>query len=364
MSSFLDERLTIVLTIKGRDKFTKRWLAYMNEVRCPYKILIADGGGSQELRGHLRQKDNYPNLFYEYYEYPFDLSFENFYRKLENIYREVSSKYIIQADNDDFFVLSEFSTMLDFLDSNAEFVAVRGQLIDLEVYSPAGDSRAVCTGVAYDATTRPAPSIDSDCESIRVRCLCEGFSKWDYYANWYAITRTETFKKITYPLWAVNFKEIIFLEVIYHVLLVNFGKVKIFPGRFYIRQRNTSQLGDALVMENEFLERCVSFNSMLELHTFLGSCEYFEDKEYLSSVSKSIAIWFETFVYNIRRQRESRTTLKYRIYRAMTRFYVLRKLTRMIRFNFMIHTLKFSKESHQYMRRSVSLPEVKNFVVK
>jgi hypothetical protein len=38
------DKVTIILTLKGRKNFTIRYLTYLNEINCPYKILLADGG--------------------------------------------------------------------------------------------------------------------------------------------------------------------------------------------------------------------------------------------------------------------------------------------------------------------------------
>ena len=59
--------LTIVLTLKNRSDFTFRWMSYMNQICCPYKILIADGGDDLEVENILKVNSNYPNIIYEYY---------------------------------------------------------------------------------------------------------------------------------------------------------------------------------------------------------------------------------------------------------------------------------------------------------
>ena len=64
--------LTIVLTLKDRTPFTYRWMQYMNDMKCPYKILIADGGKDKSIEEHLLDPSNYPELIYEYIRYPYD----------------------------------------------------------------------------------------------------------------------------------------------------------------------------------------------------------------------------------------------------------------------------------------------------
>jgi len=39
----MDERLTIILALKGRHNFTDRWLSYANINLSKFRILVADG---------------------------------------------------------------------------------------------------------------------------------------------------------------------------------------------------------------------------------------------------------------------------------------------------------------------------------
>ena len=56
------DKLTIILTLKDRSDFTLRWMKYMSDQRCPYKILIADGGADKLIEKKLNNSKNYPHL--------------------------------------------------------------------------------------------------------------------------------------------------------------------------------------------------------------------------------------------------------------------------------------------------------------
>src|SRR5688572_707400 len=108
------DQLTIVLTLKDRSAFTYRWMRHMNDIKCPYPILIADGGADELIESHLRQHHNYPDLHYTYIRYPFDRDYDAYYQKFADVVARVSTPYILLADNDDFYLLDAIPTFIRF----------------------------------------------------------------------------------------------------------------------------------------------------------------------------------------------------------------------------------------------------------
>ena len=51
---------TLLLLIKGRHEFTKRWLLYMRKIKFPFKIVIADGE-NDDYTENLLKKFNQDN---------------------------------------------------------------------------------------------------------------------------------------------------------------------------------------------------------------------------------------------------------------------------------------------------------------
>lgn len=304
--------LTITLTLKGRDDFTYRWMDYMNEMCCPCKILIADGGASPELEEHLRNSNNYKNINYDYIRFPFDANTNMFYLKLENVISRVNTDYILQADNDDFYLLHRIPELIEFLDTNPDYVAARGQLVNFEVYGTNGNTRMQVRGCRYSATAVYAPSVDSDLPLSRIDKVCQGMADFDYYSNWYSITRTKTLQKIWRDLITLPIKEVIVLEILSHVMLMNAGKLKVMYEPFYLRQSNTSVFGDTLVLNNDFLERCISNNAFSEFPTAIEKFMGFNTIEERKEVLKSIAGWLNVFVFNIRSGHLLRAGRRYR----------------------------------------------------
>jgi glycosyltransferase domain-containing protein len=106
----------------------------MNEMRCPYKILIADGGADHSIRAQLVDNTNYPYLTYEYISYPFDSTLKRYLKKLNDISSRVMTDYVLFADNDDFFLLDRIPEYISFLENNEQFVACGGSSCSLYLY--------------------------------------------------------------------------------------------------------------------------------------------------------------------------------------------------------------------------------------
>jgi glycosyltransferase domain-containing protein len=298
MSNYI-KKLTIILTLKGRDEFTYRWMGYMNANKCPFKIIIADGGDGMQIEAHLRNVNNFPNLDYDYIRYPFDVNVDSFYKKLENVISIVKTDYILQADNDDFFLLDRIPRLIEFLDQNPDYVAARGHLVNFEVYNEKGISKAQVRGCCYNAYEKNAPSITDDCPLIRIEKLCHGMADYDYYSNWYSVIRTSPLQKIWSDLITIPIKEVIVLEILTHVFLMHAGKLKVISSPFYLRQSNTSVFGDTLVLENQFLERCIYNNAFSEFPYAVKSFMGLDDEGASKDVLKSIAWWLNIFIFNI-----------------------------------------------------------------
>ena len=128
----MDKRLTIILALKGRHKFTERWLNFANKHLRVFKILIADGSEKNDYYHFDKTKFN---LNVEYRTFPTDKDISYFVKKLQNCSQEVNSKYILYANNDDLLFENEIINILDFLDNNNSHVAARGEIYDFSLSS-------------------------------------------------------------------------------------------------------------------------------------------------------------------------------------------------------------------------------------
>jgi len=316
-------KLTIVLTLKGREEFSYRWMEYMNEKKCPYEIVIADGGSDSNLELRLRNTSSYPNIRYKYIRYPYDENFDIFIKKLENVISLIDTTYILLADNDDFYILEKIPELIEFLELNSDYVGARGKLVDFEVFDKCGDSKAKVRGNKYKAYSIDSPSIEDECSLNRISKVCQGMDKYNYYMNWYSILRTKTLQEIWKNLLSLPAKEVIVLEILVHVLLMNSGKLKIMPIPFYLRQANTSEFGGTLVLGNKFLEDCIIKNSFSDFPLAINSFMNLENIFDRNRVLKCIAGWLNQFIYNINRDNQIRISKLYDLNNLIKKFLII-----------------------------------------
>ena len=142
----MDKNLTILLTLKDRCAYTRAFMSYANQICCPFKILIADGGASKEIEEVLQDKTNYPNLRYEYIRYPYDETVEHFHFKLCDVVKRVKTPLVVIIDNDDYFLLSALYKNIEFLRENPDFTSSRGGLWNLNL----GSTECSINGNMYD----------------------------------------------------------------------------------------------------------------------------------------------------------------------------------------------------------------------
>jgi glycosyltransferase domain-containing protein len=357
----MNSRLTIILTLKDRPLFTKRWMSYMNDMRCPYKILIADGGKDQSIEENLRDHRNYPYLNYEYVRYPYDSSREVFYQKRDDIISQVETPYVLIADNDDFYLLDRVPEILDTLDNDKDIVGARGRHVNFTVYDVNQQkNNNNVNGTHYLAITNEIPSIDANTSVERIEELCGNMSRYDYYMNWYCVFRAEAVKTAWKNILDIKVKEAVFVEIFLGIFLVERGKIVVLPFDFYLRQSGTSDAGDKLVKGNDFLERCISVDGFSDFKTLVEKFLVSLNENQKDRLFKAIAGWLQVFIVNV--------------YIGNVRIYRLKRFNAFLRyvkrlpyigyFATVMYWYSFNVFSRFRKRRVIKIKKIENYILK
>lgn len=114
-----NNQLTILLTLKDRAAYTKRWLAYADKFHCPFPILIADGSKSTENADIV--KNYLSKLDIQCYRYPFDENLEVYYHKVADAVSKIKTPFLVKVNNDDFHDFSILSQGIGLLEKNNSY---------------------------------------------------------------------------------------------------------------------------------------------------------------------------------------------------------------------------------------------------
>lgn len=243
--------LTILLFLKDREAFTYRWLQWMNENRCPYPIFIADGSQNNNIELHLQNSKNYPMLQYKYLYYGEDSSYEKFYQKAQNALSRIETKYVVMADNDDFFCIDTFREHLDFLENNHDYVGSYGKVDMLFLYNKKSHVHSVINKRANSLAYK------QDTEYDRLIYQMKNYRAQNYYA----IYTKEHLLTLHQFILEKKFQNIEIHEYTINFGMTLFGKINYLDKAYLFRQLNTSS--NTQLYKNTLLHK-ICFNRFKE----------------------------------------------------------------------------------------------------
>lgn len=216
--------LTILLTLKGRELFTLRWMWHANRTHMPFHIIIADGEVTPTLTRVLKDKSLFPNLSYEYYEYN-DSSLLEFYKKCADAAAKVKTPFVRMADNDDFIFVSGVEKDVEFLKTNPDYVCAQGGVAGFGVKPKCGHS-SLAVGCISKISTRynknyVSRSYFSDSAEERVLQMAE-VAHPIYYCVYRKAVAVNIFSEIV----NYNFRDLQVYELFWSWRALTLGKVK------------------------------------------------------------------------------------------------------------------------------------------
>ncbi len=223
--------LSIILILYDRGGFyhyPKRWMNYASKYLSNYKILIADGSGNSEIKNMFKDKSNFKNLDYNYYEYKKDQSYGDYFAKLANILTKVDTEFSMLTDDDDFLSNDSINHSINFLKKNINYSTSGGIIgsfhlierdkLDVNKYTLPKFSNSIINETAYDRIMKPYI--------------------FHYPHTFYDVHRSGFQKKNFKILDENNFKEITMVEMLTEALDVIDGKIHRHNQLFGMRQLN------------------------------------------------------------------------------------------------------------------------------
>jgi glycosyltransferase domain-containing protein len=120
--------LTLILLIKDRPDFLKRWVDYavINKLNCP--ILISDGGKKKANKKTLSRLSN-NGVEFKYLKFSYDKDYLQFCKKIFNSLKICKSEYVSLCADDDFYINESLNRGINFLKKNKNYVSYGASII-------------------------------------------------------------------------------------------------------------------------------------------------------------------------------------------------------------------------------------------
>lgn len=229
------EHLTILLPLRDRVPFTRRWLAYAAGALQQFRILVADGGSGNTVEAVVEEAKS-QGLDVEYVRYPYDSSYADFYAKLADALGRVTTPFVVMADDDDLFLPEGLSRAVEFLLANPDHVACGGQCA---VFWIAGSNVSGPQDTTYGAAVEWKVSSQfssdvADTAERRLRERCLGAN--DVF---YAVHRTELLRSHFEKLRDCNPRDLFLMEQLVMFLTAIAGKTRQLDMLYIARQQDS-----------------------------------------------------------------------------------------------------------------------------
>ena len=228
-------QLTILLPLKDRVPFTRRWLAYAASAGLPFRILIADGGSDDTVAQTVAEQKAH-GLDLEYIRYPFDRGYAEYYAKLADALSRVTTPFVVMADNDDLFIPQGLTRAVEFLLTHDDHVACGGQCAVFWV-SGAASSTPVDTTYGDAVGWKCSGQFSSDVATTaaaRLRERCRGAN--DVF---YAVHRTALLRGHFEAVRDCNPRDLFLMEQLVMFLTAIAGKTRQLDTLYIARQQDS-----------------------------------------------------------------------------------------------------------------------------
>ena len=183
-SRFHEKDITLLLILKERQDFTKRWLEYFQYSKCTSPIFIADGSAkplSSELLDSLHGS-------FEYFYSGEDISIRRYLEKMVLALNRINTKYVMLAANDDFIIFNSLQPLHQKLEHSPDLASAMGLVLDLGLETT---NKEKVNKISYIHAHQMQVSLLEDEISQRLLQQIRYPS-----AGWHALVRTDILVKV------------------------------------------------------------------------------------------------------------------------------------------------------------------------
>jgi glycosyltransferase domain-containing protein len=220
----MESMYTLLLTLRDRTQYTKSFFDHLNQINFPEKIFVADG--SSDAGRVLVQKiiKNYPNLNIEYYDFGFDSTYEQYYKKLKTSVSLIKSPYLLFIDNDDYVDVEGCIEACGIMRNDPSIVAC-GRVADLYLFP-----------TIQSCKFRRSVSIIQNTPKERLACFA---ARPD--AIWGLMLQVEGLAEVFDVVSDANFEQLHLMELLFNLNVIRRGKIARIGSRPILYRRAFSE---------------------------------------------------------------------------------------------------------------------------
>jgi len=237
-------KLTIVLLIKGRENFTKRWLNYMSKINYQDNILIGDGDPKTKIKKLIKNK-RYSKLKIKYLNYNNKDYKDYYFMMYDLVSRHVKTEYVRFCDNDDFILQNQQKNLITYFDKNNNLASVGDFQIRFEILNN--------NKLYGDKLYFFFEGIHRFNERFSEKTIKEMFK--NYQELFYNIFKKNHMKKLLYEIYKLNFSDLEIRDFYFKLRLLSFGDTIYLKQSSYIRQHGTSQTSSNFYYSENFFKK-------------------------------------------------------------------------------------------------------------
>ncbi len=224
--------LNVLLTVKDRPQFTRRWLDYASRVSLPFAICIADGGCNDAVP-KLLEENSYANISITYIRFTPDESYRSYYAKIRTALEEIESEFCLMADDDDFYSVDGICRCIGFLKVNTEFAACQG--LTFQFTLSAEQSLLYAKSTLFGRALMPFYDFLDKSADLRLARLSNKNVR-----VWYAVQRTADVLGVWRFIESAGIEDLFLAEMAFSFAIVARGNVKCLNVPYYFRQHVTA----------------------------------------------------------------------------------------------------------------------------
>lgn len=295
--------LTILLTLKNREFYTKNWLD--NNIFPEFSYLIADGGDS-DLNKNICMSYVSDNV--TYVRYPPDASYRVYLQKRMAAMARISTRYVLSADNDDFLLRDGLNKIMAEFAKFPDISLIQGNVGGLRVNQYGLYERVSDWKHFHDDQ-------DNNLDALK-NCLS------NYYSLWYSVSEVGIQKKILDIIFKSGTDSAYLTEEFQTYLSLALARSKSVPWYYYARLFNAVGSNDSVSWTKHRFDQILDadyYNSFSYLARELG--KYYHEIDEKDLFERLRAYQISKFVYKpLGLIAQLRAALKRKFY-ALTPFF-------------------------------------------